>query len=316
MQRSQGISRQTGMTPRYNRHFDVAPGVAIALSPLVTRLLAPNPGPFTFRGTGVHLIGSGMSVGESRSDQSKSVAVIDPGPLLPVHLDALKAAIGARRVSHILVTHTHRDHCEAANALKAWCGAPTYGFGPQHYASTGEEADDRDFVPDVRLGDGDVIAGDGFTLTALHTPGHAASHLCFALEEEKALFSGDHVMGWSSSVIAPPDGDMAAYMRGLERLIGRNDAILYPTHGAPIAVPRPYLQALLAHRKAREAAILALLAQAPRDVAGLVAAIYPGLDPGLRAAAALTVTAHLQKLEAERRAVADGGAWRAIAASL
>ncbi len=273
------------MTLRFDRSFEAMPGVAAALSPLVTRLLAPNPGPFTFRGTGVYLVGQG-----------KSVAVIDPGPLLPQHLDALKAAIGARRVSHILVTHTHRDHCESADALKQWSGARTHGYGPQRHPSTGEEADDTDFVPDVRLKDGDVIAGEGFTLTALHTPGHAANHLCFALEEERALFTGDHVMGWSTSVIAPPDGDMAAYMESLARLIARDDAILYPTHGAPIARPRAWLEALLQHRREREAQIRAAVAGGIGDVPGLVAALYPGLDPVLRPAAALTVQAHLLKL--------------------
>jgi glyoxylase-like metal-dependent hydrolase (beta-lactamase superfamily II) len=247
----------------------------------------------------VYLIGAG-----------ESVAVIDPGALLPVHLAALQAALHGRRVSHILITHTHRDHSEAANALKDWSGAPTFGFGPQLHPSTGEEADDTSFVPDMRLADGDVLRGDGFTLTALHTPGHAANHLCFALAEEKALFSGDHVMGWSSSVIAPPDGNMAAYMAGLERLIARADAILYPTHGAPIENPGPYLRALLTHRRAREAEVAAALERRPGTVAALVAAIYPGLDPVLHGAAALTVTAHLLKLEAEGAVRRDGKRWR------
>jgi len=287
------------MTPVYNRHFDAPAGQPMALSPLVTRLLAPNPGPFTFRGTGVYLVGT-----------AKEIAVIDPGPLLAGHLAALKAAIGGRRVSHILVTHTHRDHSEAANAVKEWSGAQTFGFGPQLHPSTGEEADDTSFVPDMRLADGDVLRGDGFTLTALHTPGHAANHLCFALAEEKALFSGDHVMGWSSSVIAPPDGDMLAYMTGLERLIARDDVRLYPTHGAPVENPGSYLRALLAHRQAREAEVTAVLARGPADLAGLVAAIYPGLDPMLQGAAALTLTAHLLKLQASGMVQRDGTDWR------
>jgi len=273
------------MTLRFDRGFDAAPGEAVRLSRRVARLLAGNPGPFTFRGTGVYLVGA-----------EDSLAVIDPGPLLPQHLAALKAAIGARRVSHILITHTHRDHSESADILKAWSGAKTYGFGPQFHPSTGEEADDAAFVPDVRLKDGDVIAGEGFTLTALHTPGHAANHLCFALAQERALFTGDHVMGWSTSVIAPPDGDMAAYMASLERLIARDDAILYPTHGAPIENPRAYLQALLEHRREREAQIRAALADGVTEVPALVAALYPGLDPVLKPAAALTVAAHLIKL--------------------
>ncbi len=290
---------QQSAPPVFDRDFDVPPGVAVRLSPLVTRLLAPNPGPFTFRGTGVYLVGAGGSL-----------AVIDPGPLLPQHLAALTQAMGGRRLSHILITHTHRDQCEAAAALKAWSGAKTHGFGPQLHPSTGEEADDTDFVPDVRLGDGDTVAGEGFTLTALHTPGHAANHLCFALGEERALFTGDHVMGWSTSVIAPPDGDMAAYMAGLERLCARDDAILYPTHGAPIADPRAYVAALLRHRRQREAQVRAGLARGPRDAQALAAALYPGLDPLLHAAAALTVTAHLLKLEAEGAVCRDGALWR------
>jgi glyoxylase-like metal-dependent hydrolase (beta-lactamase superfamily II) len=287
------------MTPIYNRDFDPPAGVPLALSPLVTRLLAPNSGPFTFRGTGVHLVGG-----------SGAVAVIDPGPLLPAHMAALQTAIGGRRLSHILITHTHRDHSEAANALKDWSGARTYGFGPQLHPSTGEEADDTTFLPDVKLADGSVVLGDGFMLTALHTPGHAANHLCFALAQEKALFSGDHVMGWSSSVIAPPDGDMADYMESLARLIARDDAILYPTHGAPINKPRPYLEALLAHRQERERQVQDGLAQGVGTVAALVAAIYPGLDPALAGAAALTVTAHLRKLEQDGAARREGEIWR------
>ena len=273
------------MSLSFDRRFDAVPGEKVGLSPLVTRLLAPNPGPFTFRGTGVYLIGA-----------AESVAVIDPGPLLPPHLAALQAAIGARPISHILITHTHRDHSESANALKEWSGAQTFGFGPQLHPSTGEEADDGNFIPDVRLKDGDIIAGEGFTLTALHTPGHAANHLCFALGEERALFTGDHVMGWSTSVIAPPDGDMAAYMANLERLIARDDATLYPTHGAPVENPRPWLQALLEHRRERETQIRAALAGGVSEVPALVTALYPGLDPVLKPAAALTVTAHLLKL--------------------
>jgi glyoxylase-like metal-dependent hydrolase (beta-lactamase superfamily II) len=281
---------QISLSTLQDRSFAAPYGEALALSPLVTRLLAPNPGPFTFRGTGVHLVaGAG------------AVAVIDPGPLLEGHMAALQRAIGPRKVSHILITHTHRDHSESADALKAWSGAKTHAFGPQGAASTGEEADDTDFVPDVRLKDGDAILGDGFTLTALHTPGHASNHLCFALQEEGALFTGDHVMGWSSSVIAPPDGDMAAYLAGLRRLVERRDAILYPTHGAPVTEPVPYLEALLQHRLAREGQILACLARGVTGLEALVAEIYPGLDPVLKPAAALTIRAHLEKLRAEGR---------------
>ena len=279
---------QISLAGLQDRGFAAPYGEPVVLSPLVTRLLAPNPGPFTFRGTGVYLVGAGASV-----------AVIDPGPLLPAHQAPLRQAIGARRVSHILITRTHRDHSESADAVKGWTGAKTFAFGPQGAASTGEEADDTDFTPDVRLQDGDVLQGEGFTLTALHTPGHASNHLCFALAEEQALFTGDHVMGWSSSVIAPPDGDMAAYLAGLRRLIARGDRILYPTHGAPITRPALYLQALLQHRLEREQQIRDCLARGISDVTALVDAIYAGLDPALRPAAALTIRAHLEKLKAE-----------------
>jgi glyoxylase-like metal-dependent hydrolase (beta-lactamase superfamily II) len=284
---------QLSLSALQDRDFAPPYGETCTLSPLVARLLAPNPGPFTFRGTGVYL------VGPSSAKKGSAVAVIDPGPLLDTHMAALRRAIGGRKVSHILITHTHRDHSESADALKAWSGARTYGFGPQGAASTGEEADDTDFVPDVRLKDGEAIRGDGFTLTVLHTPGHASNHLCFALEEDRALFTGDHVMGWSSSVIAPPDGDMAAYLASLRRLIARGDAVLYPTHGAPIIRPADYMEALLQHRLEREAQIRACLARGVLDVEALVDAIYAGLDPALRPAAALTVRAHLDKIRAE-----------------
>ncbi len=270
----------------YDRNFDAPPGLPMVLSPLVTRLLAPNPGPFTFRGTGVYLVGN-----------RNSVAVLDPGPLLPPHIEALQVAIGARRVSHILITHTHRDHCEAADVLKALTGAKTYGFGPQAGESTGEEADDRAFIPDVMLRDGDEIASDGFTLRALHTPGHASNHLCFALDEERALFTGDHVMGWSSSVIAPPDGDMGDYLASLKRLIARDDAIVYPTHGGPVREPAAYMTALLEHRLAREAQVQAALDRGITTIPALQASLYAGLEPRLHAAAAATIAAHLRKLE-------------------
>jgi len=285
----------------FDRAFDAPSGVEMRLSPRIGRVLAPNPGPFTFRGTGVYLVGAGGRI-----------AVIDPGPDIPAHLDALMRAIGSRQVSHILVTHAHRDHSPAARPLAQWSGAKVYaaapgGAGGQGDAASGEEAVDGAFAPDVAVSDGDVIAGDGFTLRCVFTPGHTAGHMCFALPEEQALFSGDHVMGWSTSVIAPPDGNMGAYIASLEKLIGRGDRVLYPTHGAPIADPGPYLAALLAHRRDREAQVLAAL---PATIAELVARLYPDLDPRLRPAAAQTVAAHLIKLDHEGRAARYArGAW-------
>jgi glyoxylase-like metal-dependent hydrolase (beta-lactamase superfamily II) len=275
------------MALRFDRTLDAPYGEAISLSPHIARLLAHNPGPFTFKGTGVYLIGAGQRI-----------AVIDPGPDLPDHTEALKRAIGTREISHILITHTHRDHSPAAAALKEWSGAKTYAAGP-HSAEAGEveEGADRDFRPDVIVKDGEVIAGDGFTLTCVATPGHTANHMCYALQEEQALFCGDHVMGWSTSVVAPPDGNMAAYLASLEKLIGRGDKIFYPTHGSPITAPQDYLRGLLAHRQMREAQILGSLRPGQDTAQALAAHLYPDVDPKLRAAAISQVQAHLNHLE-------------------
>jgi glyoxylase-like metal-dependent hydrolase (beta-lactamase superfamily II) len=283
----------------FDRAFAAPYGVAQPLSMRVARVLAPNPGPFTFRGTGTHLVGAG-----------DSIAVIDPGPALPRHLAALKRAIGTRTVSHILITHTHRDHCQAAAPLKAWCGAPIHAMAPApapaadapadaaapRPAAAVDEAHDRTFVPDRMVQDGRQIVGDGFTLTCVATPGHTGSHMCYRLDQEEALFCGDHVMGWATSVVAPPDGSMGAYMASLEKLIRQGDRILYPAHGGPIAGPGDYLRALLAHRRRREAAVLAAWRAGPRDAEAIARRLYPDIAPGLRAAAAVQVRAHLDHL--------------------
>ncbi len=230
-------------------HFDQSLpalyGVAERVSPSIERLLAKNPSPFTFRGTGVYLVG----------DDTK-VAVIDPGPNDPEHIQSLIAAIGPRQVEHILVTHTHRDHSPAAAVLKQVTGAKTYAFGP-HARHDGEveEGGDRDFVPDVTVRDGDMIEGGVYRFRCVFTPGHTSNHMCYALEDEGALFTGDHVMGWSTTVVAPPDGDMGHYMQSLEKLIQRKDRVLYPTHGSPIIRPAPFLRAYLSHRRMRESQI-------------------------------------------------------------
>jgi glyoxylase-like metal-dependent hydrolase (beta-lactamase superfamily II) len=304
----------------FDRSLDVAAGLEVRLSPLVSRLLASNPGPFTFRGTGVHIVGAGPKV-----------AVIDPGPDSPAHLAALKRALGSRGVSHILVTHTHRDHSPAAAALKAWSGAKTYGLplrpshlsgatgtspadrfaggggGPGPSAGEGmvDEAHDHDFAPDVRVEEGMRIAGEGFTLDCVMTPGHTANHVCYGLAEEQALFSGDHVMGWSTSVIAPPDGNMGQYLASLEKLMARGDRILYPTHGSPITSPRDWLAQLIAHRRMREAQILDALRQASAAIPALVEKLYPEVQPALRPGAAQQVKAHLDHLVA-RGAITRG----------
>ena len=208
----------------YVRELDFSYGAVAQVSPLIRRVIAHNPSVFTFHGTGTYIVGHGK------------VAIIDAGPDLAQHVDAVLAAVRGETVTHLIVTHTHIDHSPATRHIKAATGAETYGFGP-HGGGEGpavEEGADRDFVPDHRLADGAVVAGDGWTLEAVHTPGHTSNHLCFALAEERALFSGDHVMGWSTTVVSPPDGDMGAYMVSLEKLKGRDEETYWPTHGPPI----------------------------------------------------------------------------------
>ena len=279
-------------------HFDqsLPPvyGTEQRLSPRIARVLAHNPSPFTFRGTGVYLVGD-----------AKSVTVIDPGPNLPEHIQALLTAIGDRNVSHILITHTHRDHSPAAAPLKAATGARTYGYGP-HARHDGdvEEGGDRDFVPDVTVRDGDIIESGADRFQCVFTPGHTSNHMCYALEAEKALFTGDHVMGWSTTVVAPPDGDMGAYMHSLEKLIARRDKILYPTHGSPIPNPGPFLRAYLSHRRMRETQIARALERGHDTVPALVQTLYAGLAPALTRAATLTVEAHLKHMIGDGRVAA------------
>ncbi|MGH7114766.1 MAG: MBL fold metallo-hydrolase [Stellaceae bacterium] len=264
----------------YGRLESVAPGIR--------RIVARNPSPFTFRGTGTYIVGDG------------EVAVIDPGPDLEEHITALLAGLAGERVTHILITHTHRDHSPAAAALKAATGAPTYGFGPHAGGRRGdpavEEGGDWDFSPDVTVHDGDVIAGVGWRFEAVHTPGHTSNHLCFALPDQGILFSGDHVMGWSTSVIAPPDGDMTAYMASLDKLLGRSDAVYWPTHGPAITEPHAHVRAFIVHRREREAGILECLKSGTRRIEAIVDQLYAGLQPGLRRAAGRSVHAHLLDL--------------------
>ena len=287
----------------FNRDFDAPYGVAEQVSPLIARVLAPNPGPFTFKGTGVYIVGAG-----------REVAVIDPGPDIPEHIAALKRALAGRRVTHILVTHTHGDHSPAAAPLKAWSGASTYAFGPHGSGRDEgvkmEEGGDTAFVPDVRAKDGDVISGEGFSFECVFTPGHTSNHMCFALREEKALFTGDHVMGWSTTVVVPPDGNMADYLASLKKLIARDDAVLWPTHGGPVREPPPFLQAYLEHRLMREAQILACVADGLDTIPAMVARMYADVDKRLHPAAARSVEAHLIQLAAEGRLTRENGRYR------
>lgn len=273
------------------------------VAPGLRRILCGNPGPFTFRGTNTWLIGRGGSV-----------AVLDPGPEDAAHAAAIQRATAGERITHILVSHTHRDHSPGVAALQRATGAPSFGFGPHLTPpDQGGEGGDHAFRPDATLPDGAVLEGDDWRLAAIHTPGHCANHLCFALEGTGILFSADHVMSWSTSVVSPPDGDMAAYMASLARLAARDDRLFLPGHGPPLPEPAPFLAALAAHRREREAMVLDALRAAGRATArDLVAPVYgPALDPRLVPAAARSLLAHLIKLGAEGVAMRDGEAWEA-----
>src|SRR5882672_5546012 len=288
------IEFESRMSIPFERNFEAPYETVVGVAPGIRRLLARNPSPFTYKGTGVAILGHGP------------VAVIDAGPDDSEHLTALKEALKNETVSHILVTHTHRDHSPAARALREWTGAKTYGFGPHGSALAEdgivvEEGGDRDFVPDVVVRDGDVIEGRGFVIECVYTPGHTSNHVCYALKEGKALFTGDHVMGWSTTVVAPPDGDMGNYMQSLAKLLSRDDAIYWPTHGGPIRDPKPFVAACIEHRKMREREILACLRDGMATISEMVPRIYVGLEPALRPAAALSVYAHLRQLAREGR---------------
>ena len=279
--------------------FDYAYGRADRLSPLIRRVICNNPGPFTFTGTGTYIIGTG------------TVAVIDPGPVDEAHIDAILAALQpGERVSHIIITHTHGDHSPASAPLKEKTGAPIYGMSPvKRTAFDGpqmEESADDGFVPDVEVSHGDLIAGGDWTLEAVHTPGHMAAHVCYALREEKALFTGDHVMGWSTSVIIPPDGSMTDYMNSLDLLLSRDDEIYWPTHGTCIENPQDFVRAYITHRRGREAQVLERLQAGQSDIREMVKVVYAEVDERLHPAAALSMLAHLQDLTARHIVDCDG----------
>ena len=280
--------------------FDRAPpaGELVRLSPLVRRVVAANSGPFTFTGTCSYIVGNGH------------VAIVDPGPDDDAHVAALLAAVRGETVDFIVVTHTHRDHSPAARALKAATGAKIVGCRPHvphpEMQAGHRETHDTTYTPDHVLADGEVLAGEGFELVAVATPGHASNHLCFALPRERVLFSGDHVMAWSTSIVAPPDGSMADYMASLAKLRRRDDTLYWPGHGGPVTEPQRYVRALELHRRQREAAILARLAAGDRTIAAIVERLYVGLDPRLKGGAARSVLAHLQDLAARGLVRADG----------
>jgi glyoxylase-like metal-dependent hydrolase (beta-lactamase superfamily II) len=286
--------------------------------PLVRRVLAPNPSPYTYTGTQTWLVGN-----------VSDVAVIDPGPTgsgMSIgdpadingegHVEAILRAVGNAKVTAILCTHTHRDHSPAAAPLKAATGAPIIGCAPLVLRDDGPRADsafDPDYAPDRILTDGERISGDGWTIEAVATPGHTSNHLCYSLVETGALFTGDHVMKWSTSVVSPPDGDMSAYMASLQKLYDREDRIYYPAHGPAVEKPRQLVRGMIGHRRQRERQIVKLLEAQPHIIPDMVAAMYKGLDPRLTGAAGRSVLAHLVDLQNQGRVSIAGDAWKLVA---
>jgi glyoxylase-like metal-dependent hydrolase (beta-lactamase superfamily II) len=285
----------------FDRALDAKPDQVVRLSPLVRRVIANNGGPFTFTGTCSYLVGD------------RDVTVIDPGPADAGHREALLQAVGDARIKQILVTHSHKDHAPGAALLKAAAGAPVLGCRPHAVSPEAGGAErmldashDLAYAPDGVLGDGDAVDGPGYRLTAIATPGHAANHLAFALEPEGSLFSGDHVMAWSTTVVAPPDGSMRAYMASLDKLQARSDTIYWPGHGGPVRAPQRFVRALAGHRRQREQMILGRVRAGDQTIDAVVRAVYDALAPSLRAAAGLSVLAHLIDL-AERGLVTIEG---------
>jgi glyoxylase-like metal-dependent hydrolase (beta-lactamase superfamily II) len=286
----------------FDKSFYLAPDTVDEVAPGVRRILCNNPGPFTFKGTVSYILGRGR------------VAIIDPGPIDEAHTAALLGAVRGETVTHIFVTHTHRDHSPAAAAVKAATGAPVFAEGP-HRASrplnVGEgprldASNDTDFRPDHALADGEVVTGNGWTIEAVTTPGHTANHMAFAFREGNLLFSGDHVMAWSTPVVAPPDGAMSDYMASLDKLARRSEAIYLPGHGGAVRDAPRFVQSYIRHRRGREESILHRLAKGEADIPTIVRAIYIGLDPRLTRAAGLSVLAHLEDLVARQRVRTDG----------
>jgi glyoxylase-like metal-dependent hydrolase (beta-lactamase superfamily II) len=278
-----------------------AAGELARVSPLVRRLIAGNPSPFTFTGTCSYLVGQ------------DELAIIDPGPSDEAHIAALLRAVDGRRVAHIVVTHTHRDHSPAAARIKAATGAPIVGARPyrRRPGAAGclkglDASHDLAYAPDRPLDDGARIEGRGYTLEAVATPGHAANHLCFALREENCLFSGDHVMAWSTSIVAPPDGSMGDYMASLEKVRNRDEAIFWPGHGGPVREPRRWTRALAHHRRQREASILTRVEAGDATAPQIVARVYENLKPALVEAASLSTLAHLEELAARGLVTIEG----------
>ncbi len=293
------------MEPNFDRAPPAQPGILLDVAPGIRRIIANNPSPFTFTGTCTYVVGRG------------EVSVIDPGPEDIVHIEALLDSLEGEKIARILVTHTHRDHSPAARLLQARTGAPILGCAPHHAAramhagetSRLDASSDQDHRPERVLIDGERIESEGHAFIAIETPGHTANHLAFELAGTGMVFSGDHVMAWSTTIVAPPDGAMGAYMASLEKLVEReNDRAYWPGHGGPVADPRRFTRALLNHRRQRETQIIDLLAKGAATIPQMVAANYPGLNPALVGAAGLSVFAHLEDLVARGRVITDGEA--------
>lgn len=286
----------------FNKKLDLAPDTVDNVVPGVRRIMADNPGPFTFKGTLTYIIGKG------------NVAIVDPGPDDPAHIAAVLDAVRNETVTHIFVTHTHRDHSPAVPAIKRATGATVYAEGPHRAARPlhiGEHnpldsSGDRDFNPDVRLKDGDVVEGDGWAIEAVFTPGHTANHMSFALQGQDVLLAGDHIMGWATSIVAPPDGAMSDYMASLHKLARRDETLYLPGHGPAIPDAPRFVNYYILHRKAREASILHRLAKGATDIPTIVRASYIGIDPRLVGAAGMSVLAHLEDLVARGTVATDG----------
>nr|WP_321361121.1 MBL fold metallo-hydrolase [uncultured Hyphomonas sp.] len=273
----------------YIKDIEFEYGVVQQMTPLIRRVIANNPGPFTYAGTGVYIIGHG------------DVAVIDPGPEQPEHFEALKKALEGETVTHVLVSHGHSDHSPLAQPLAEWAGCKTYAKNCGIPTAKGElgSADDLGFMPDVKIGDGDVISGPGWTLDVIETPGHTCNHLCFGLREENTCLSGDHIMGWSTTVVAPPDGDMGDYMRSLEKIRAMKFDALYPTHGDPVKgqdFVENFITEYAEHRRARERAILHHLSLGEHSIPDMVKEMYKDVDQRLHPAAAMSVLGHMIEL--------------------
>ena len=286
---NQGAKRASRLA--FNSEMNFEYGVAVEVAPGVRRIVADNPGPFTFKGTNTYLIGRG------------DVALIDPGPDSDAHIDAIAKATRGERISHILVTHTHRDHTDAVERMKEYSKAPVLAFGNtgkergvRTTSPSGKAFVDLNFSPDETLQNGDTLNGANWALDIIHTPGHAPDHLCFALQGQRTVFSGDHVMGWNTTVVAPPEGNMADYLASLERLLERRDNLFFPGHGGRVEMPQRVIRAYLMHRKMRESAIYNCLKNGDRFIPQIVPRIYSRLDSRLEPAAALSVLAHLEHL--------------------